>query len=525
MATHKTIVVPTSPPLLNGQIPRWNSGTGLFEMYLPSDDLAGDLATASNKSALANLATAVLPAGTLAFVTTQLAYYQLDFAAVSGLDVPPLTIDAVDNSSRHWRRLPIGHSKWQNQAVWYIDGSAGNDEDDGSVGAPIKTLAEYNARLGGLFYVDMVVNCINLTSANLELIARPIQPPSGSSPRIRIKGDPGAATAGTVGTSTNSDPTTNAAPTLSNSTSLGLLFKLTGGASSGAVAWGANGSGAISEWVFDTGAPAAAPAASVNFNRYNPVAWHTLTHIHIDTGPEHLSDILGTEIVHTLVGTNVTQPTVTLENFIIQPSGTLIASTCLGFFGCHIKGMQQRAGRLFLIGCYAGPSNTFSIYGEGQVAFSLHGCLIASAAQLVVTSESRVIARNCLMMGTVVVARGRGYLELFRTGLFNSTSGVLLQENAYVYQSANFADEVLYGSGNTVGVAVSGGATLNLGGFALPKITGTTELVFDNAATAIPPIFPGATTIPTDIPMTTWAHLLGAGGTLVSYASGSKINR
>jgi len=522
MATHKTVVVPTSPSFLDGQVPSWNSSSEGFDMQLPG----GGLKTVADVSTLANLPTSGLPVGTLAFVTTQLAYYQLDFTAVSGRDVPPLTIDAVDNSSRHWRRLPIGHSKWQYQAAWYIDGSGGDDENDGSIGNPISTLAEYNARLGGLFYVDMTVNCVNLTEPKLELIARPSRQLGGSSPRIRIKGDPGTATAGTVGSSTNSVPASNAAPTLSNSAALGLLFKITGGASSGAVAWGADGAGTISEWVFNTGAPAVAPATTVTLDSYDPLSWHTFTSIHVDTGLE--MDIAydnGTELDSGFAAANP-RAIVILENFIIQLSNpSLHASLGLGFFACRVKGHLQEAGLFFFSACYFGGSALFGIDAHGHSKMFLFGCLIATSTQVVIRDESSVRMRNCLVIDATFIAQQRAFLELFRTGLFNSTSGLVIYGAAYVLQSAAFSYEVLYGAGNTTAVTVGSGGTFDLGGFAGPKVTGTRELNFDNFTTAIPPISPGTVTIPTDISMTTWAELSAINRTLVSYYSGSRINR
>lgn len=522
MATHKTVVVPTSPSFLDGQVPSWNSSTGQFDMQLPG----GGLKTVSNKATLTGLPTPGLASGTLAFVTTQLAYYQLDFAAVGSLDVPPLTIDAFDDNARHWRRLPIGHSKWQFQSDWYVNGSTGDDENDGSSGAPIRSLREFNARLGGFFYTDITVNCTNLTETALELIARPMKTISGTLPTIRIKGDPGTATSGTVGSSSNSAPATNTAPTLSNSSAIGLLFKLTGGTSVGAVAWGADGAGTISEWTTPQGSPAVAPVASVSFNSYNPLSWHTFTSVHVDTGLKTHPDYdTGTELNNGFA-TATPRSVVVLENFVIDLSApSFIASLGLGFFGCRMKGHLQEDGRIVFYASYFGGNQSFGIDARGRSQALLFGCLIATNTQVIVREEAHMRMRNCLMIDAIVFVQQRGYLDLFRTGLFNSSSGLVIDGDAYVRQNAGFSYEVLYGSGNTTAVTLTRGATLDLGGFVMPKITGTRELNFDLLPTAIPPIYPGATSIPTDIPMTTWLELSNAQGTLVSYYTGSRINR
>lgn len=493
-------------------------------MQLPG----GGLISVANRTALAAVPTGTLAEGQLAFVASQLAYFQMSTQNIAFDGSPELCVQPSDDSNKHWRRLHIGHLVWQTQANWTINSSTGNDENDGSSGSPLASFAEFNQRLGGKFYVSMTVQCVSLSESVLELIATPMRHLDGSGgltsnplPTISILG-PSPVSFGTVGTATNADPPTNTAPTLSNSNAVKVLYRLTGGPSNGAMVWGADTGGTVSEWTLRTGDRATAPSTGVTYERLDPTGWHTLTSLHIETGVDCTGGFVG-------ISSAMDQSIVTLENFIIQPPNSDIdhfhQTQGVLFLACWLKGLFARLPGIQAVGCIVGSSTFFGVQIEEMGFITMRGCLFYDC-QINFFHSGGAYFGDCLFMNIQSVITDNAYVRTLRLGMFNSPNGISATKGAKL----QFLDDIgggvnmTYGSGNGTCVTVALGAHLSYGNY-LPKVTGTRELNFDGLTTAIPPLYPGATSISTDIPMTTWIELGNIQGYIVSFYSGTKITR
>jgi hypothetical protein len=122
----------------------------------------------ANVAALAAYNDASLDAGAIVYVQTLRSYFQK--FVVAPPPAPPagdVTIVPTASGDGAWYRLALSSPSWTYENVtsatqvdWYVDPSAGNDENVGSAAFPLKTLAELTRRLVFLRRNSTTINYI-----------------------------------------------------------------------------------------------------------------------------------------------------------------------------------------------------------------------------------------------------------------------------------------------------------------------------------------------------------------------------
>lgn len=143
--------------------------------------------------------------------------------AADGIEV----VAHVSGGNWRWERLCIPHLSWAFVATLYVDAAAGNDENDASSGAPIKTLQELARRLGRVYAPRLVFQTWNLTgdfpaSDPLIIDVRASQTASINT-RVLIKGVltqqtsiAALTTVSALNAATNTEPVSSASWTVAN---------------------------------------------------------------------------------------------------------------------------------------------------------------------------------------------------------------------------------------------------------------------------------------------------------------------
>jgi hypothetical protein len=104
---------------------------------------ARNIQTVANVAALAALAAGTLPDGSLVFVQTYKAYFELVASAQAA--VADVLVAASGNAGHLWERV-LESPDWTGQLAWGVDPVAGNNENAGTVASPVKTLGEIARR-------------------------------------------------------------------------------------------------------------------------------------------------------------------------------------------------------------------------------------------------------------------------------------------------------------------------------------------------------------------------------------------
>lgn len=84
--------------------------------------------------------------GTLAFVQSLQAFFYFNRALTLAADNINVANSLIGGGQ--WIRIEGGARTWQSQAAWFIDPVAGNDENDGATLTPIRTIGEWQRRIG-----------------------------------------------------------------------------------------------------------------------------------------------------------------------------------------------------------------------------------------------------------------------------------------------------------------------------------------------------------------------------------------
>lgn len=197
---------------------------------------SGATITAATAAALTGIDDTAFNDGTIAFVVTYGDYFSLD---TNDTTTPASDEVIVSFAGKRWLRLNIPSIRWALQPAWEIDFAAGNNQNSGAPGFPLKTRAELSRRLGRNPTQQ------NTTVTYLSDHTDPILLATLVGPTFRFW-EVGQATPVLSGTITNF---ANAVPGMNlhdafNDTAvgswapyLGKRIKLTSGANSGAFAW------------------------------------------------------------------------------------------------------------------------------------------------------------------------------------------------------------------------------------------------------------------------------------------------
>lgn len=199
--------------------------------------------TIDNISAFATLDDTSLPNGAKITVSSLFDSYTLEKTSTETID--GLMIVSTNSGVGRWHRSCDPHDHWRKQLNWYIDPINGNDENDGSVGLPIKTWEEFCRRHGNELGSNNTVN-VNFIGTqytgtldiNLHIKAAPEQ--------LHFVGDMSTIYSGSISSYQSWNPvlrneiqiTDNSLPiSWTDSGLMGKALIMTSGTMSGAICW------------------------------------------------------------------------------------------------------------------------------------------------------------------------------------------------------------------------------------------------------------------------------------------------
>lgn len=174
----------------------------------------GSSTTVVNSAAALTAATGT--AGALAWHTTRAALFVYNGNSTATVDSINVFATGTGGNTR-WMRTPYSDPTFRNQATHFIDGSAGNDDNDGlTVGTPILTATEWRARVGRGNRLTSPTNVLAITWINSPGVTDPFTFDDvilGKQLSITLKGTP---TIGRTGSFDTFTPAVLASNTLNN---------------------------------------------------------------------------------------------------------------------------------------------------------------------------------------------------------------------------------------------------------------------------------------------------------------------
>jgi len=432
---------------------------------------------------------------------------------------------ASSAAGRVWQRqLVATTARWLQQAAWFVSAAAGDDQNDGNTnGTALASYAEYIRRVPYL-YVPQTVNILDTLPDSDNLVHSPEvrwhQGLSGTQPTLTVTGTRVLAAAEIVAAST--DEVANAAPTITVAAAVwveGTILQVVAGANVGATAVVVRdltgGVARTTPWRSAAGARVAPPALNDTISR-------------------------------------VTLPTVNIVNVQLTAFTTLPPS----FNSLNIKGINRTVSAFFTVCSFAGAQNIAATSNGGFHIYS--GCSITtSGATASTTGGSTTFYTLCGFakptVGAQLWAEGaRGsfsacVIERWRinVGDIGGPGGFVDVSSLGIFDNAAASTAVkverggrlsiggtLYGpdpTGASVGTDVREGGHVDGAAAVTPTLTAATELLFENAATAIPELVAGAV-VPNAAALNNWGA--GAGGwsaatfarNVMSYKTGSAIS-
>ncbi len=504
----------------------------------PFDFQAGAFLKFATSAALADYDDRLVENGGVVFVESYRDYFQKIVespapAAASGTIVPTSTGDGG------WYRLGIASPTWASQAAWYIDPLTGDDENDGgTTGTALATWAEFTRRVRA---VDL-----GMTVTILSNISEPLRgefETSSSTSWLLITGEPTVLAYATGTACVNPVPATNTRGTL---TTTDLTVSATGLAGSFVDYVGkfvrAPANDGYNHWpILRTSAANVAQGGfwAQDLNTAKPADNVRIEVLDLITAPtiDIVTNGLGVNARYFKFTSTATGDVVVLNPLRAQQSfrsgvdGVILNSA---FTACEFSGTVHGYQSWFIACLFslsataatitAGTGSVASFNGGGSLrpiivwnpgAVNFQGFVI-QGAKLVIGATS---ASTQVQGAPAAVGALTGSTPL---GVFDSpTDGVV------VTSGASLAVNTLYGSGNAAyGCRVENGGMMRAIG--TPTITGaggTADLIFNGAATAIPPLT-AAGAVPAASALTTWAHWVAApfSRNVVSYTSGARIS-
>lgn len=197
---------------------------------------SGATITAATAAALTGIDDTLFNDGTIAFVVTYADYFSLD---INDTTTPASDEVVVSFAGKRWLRLNIPSIRWSLVPAWEIDFAAGNDQNSGAPGFPLKTRAELSRRLGrNPTQQNTTVTYLSDHTAPIQLNAL-----VGSTFRFWEIGQATTVLSGAITNFANAVPGMNLHDAFNDTgvaswaPYLGKRIKLTSGANSGAFAW------------------------------------------------------------------------------------------------------------------------------------------------------------------------------------------------------------------------------------------------------------------------------------------------
>lgn len=248
LIANEIIIVSTDLDLstLNPSLYAILSAKGIPVSSLLSGSSSGSGLNAANITALKALSTTLVQDGSECFIDS----IKQHFVWIVGDTTTTDNITVVDSTAtpglgRWVRESSINHPTWVNQATWNINGTSGNDENDGlTSGTPLKTMGEWFRRTGGKWAAFSTVMNLLAAPGDVGALANfPIYNVNNlgsTNAQFNIIGTPTVLDSGTL-TSAFVDITGNVGATVADSsrangywtTFVGKWLLITSGGSSG----------------------------------------------------------------------------------------------------------------------------------------------------------------------------------------------------------------------------------------------------------------------------------------------------
>jgi len=432
------------------------------------------LTTAIDASALTN--------GALAFTADVPGYWELDKASTLVLD--NVNAVATSNGVGAWVRAREPQTKYINQTTWFVSALTGSDTNSGLVGFPLATFGEYYRRTHAMFGGGSVImTVLDSPSDQFPYAPAPVNGATtndtflliGSFVPIRTGAMTAAATDINLGT--NSAPTVTDAGVANWTPNIGQYVYTTSGATpAAAVILKDLGAGVaeVSQW-FSPSNPAALVAPPANGTTY----------VVNDMTPVNFSEAA--------VGGSANFKLQRLK--LGQPFRTRMGYRA-SYFECQIFGGTDNSGAATggaqLIACSIGNAD-MQFEGSGETLFLNCGM----TSQLIVGGGAHVTLQEFVMDGlgvgggisigtTQPTGEVGGWLSIVDAGIFNVPGNSISCLRDGTVRLSNGA--ILYGKGNTTGVAVNRGGRFMVRSGYTPTLTGTTEIVVGAVVANIQPI-------------------------------------
>jgi len=473
--------------------------------------------------------------GVRAYVKSLDTIFMLDLT--SALTVDSITVLSTSGAGR-WLRVPGPSLKWMSQFTWYIDPSAGDDENDGaSSGTAVKTMSEVARRLAAVTYQGSTFNVLNDVPATDAFDLNPqVVPVSGTNPgagalSFTINGQLTTLASGAVVAAVGTTPATNTPATLQDaaivwSGYIGKLVKMTSGALSGYMATvikdlGGN-TARMSPWALQNGTVAGvgvAPGVADTFDIVSPTEIGSLRHSCMGVRTRLFYNNLKFSSAARLSGEGV-------RAFLAGCEMTIPANDYLVF---------NANGYTFMTACSFNPSIAGVPGFDGRVRFVASGIL---NTEVIGMNTGRIEFQNCVLQtGSIRVGRGFPGMggdtspNVGNLGLFAGDIGLGILDSAgpalhVTRHGVASLDAPVWGSGNLVGALVDDGGKMIIRDGITPTITGTTELSLENSGTALPGLEASAgAVLPAASALTTWAQWAAApfNRVVMNYTKGSAI--
>lgn len=456
------------------------------------------VAPVANVAALAALDDTNLYDGQTVFVQT----FKQRFTLERTSTLTPDDVSVVDTFSGDgvWVRNLQAVEDWVEQTDWYLDYSAGNDENAGTSLAPIKTIAEWYRRTRGLF--ASVITTLHLVGTTW-----PAADPFLGYPLTAIKSGivfmlVGTRTVSRSGTFTSAGavpvPAANTASTATDNTvanwdtDIGKLIVVTSGATSGSFAWVLKdltaGVARVTRWATKPSSTyVTVSAAPANGTTYDVVSMTTIqiNRPTISRGAYFwVEDVALTNALETNYYNNV---------FV----KTLFAN------GVSAMGSSGQA-----FACLFKTTNPY-FEAYGTMYTSLCG---SNGVTITVGAGTRLVldwwtqqGGSLRVGGPISFVEAGGFIGFYSDcGIFSATVALDVS-NLGVVQIGG-SSGTLYGTSNTTVAQPRSRGNIFIRSGYTPTITGTTEISWVNGISQIPEMVPGSpSTLQNAANCNTWA--------------------
>lgn len=451
----------------------------------------------------------------------------------SSASVDNITVFATKSGVGRWIRLVVRHPHWSSQAAWEIDPVAGNDENDGTPGHPLKTWVEFTRRV-------RVIN-VGMTVTIPGSLSEPLRGTfeTGSSTAwLLVTGQPTVLAYATA--TTFADPV-SATNTRGSVTATDLTVATTGAAGDftnyvGKIMRAAATDGP-NHWPILRASSASVAEGGFwaqDLNNTKPTNGTRVDVLDLVTAPT--VDIVTNGLpvsVRYFRFTDTTTAGAPCVNPLRmqQPSRFLTGPVLLSTFTACDFTNSVHGYQTWFIGCILSPAaSAMTVLPAGGACIFLGGGSLRSLHLFnpgIVQFQGFIIQGGKLTVGAQhtsvstpgTLAAAGAFTGSAPLGVFDSAGDAVL-----VTGGASLGINNLFGSGSAgYGVRVQSGGSMRVTGS--PTITGTLgDLQLDGAATAIPQLTAGAA-VPAASALTTWAQWAAApfNRYVFSYKTGSRI--